>query len=213
MTVQPRMPIIEWKNARVVVPLVLLQSAIYMTLNQRSLGMSVATPATAVDNAIEFWSWTVWPYLALIALPPVLALMIRDRNLFRRTISAYLVAITLTFATFVIWPTHCPRPSPPTDNSWSSAAYRSLIGLDGPSCAFPSGHIIVPAVLCWAVWRDHHPQRHWAIAAFLLCSPSILTTKQHHAWDLIGGLAVAALGVLASGLINTWQTQSSDETQ
>lgn len=195
-----RQPLTQWSNARVVVPLVALQTLIYMTLNHRSLESSIETPAMLLDSVLGFQVWTVWAYVALIATPIVMALMIRSRDVFRRAIVAYVVAMTVTFLIIFSYPTHCPRPAPPTDLSWSSWAYRSLIAVDGPGCAFPSGHVIVPTVLCWAIWRDRHPYRVLALIWLIVSAPSILTTKQHHAVDLLGGLIVAGLGIVVAQL-------------
>ena len=198
MSLEPPQRMVEWSNARVVVPLVALQSLIYMILNRRAMDGSSATPATSLDVAVGFQSWTVWAYVALIATPVVMALMIRNRDIFRLAIVAYLIAMSATFTVFLVWPTHCPRPTPPMDASWNSWAYRALIAMDGPGCAFPSGHIIVPTILCWAIWRDRHPYRMGALLWLILSAPSILTTKQHHAWDLLGGLVVAGFGILVA---------------
>src|SRR5204863_529368 len=81
-------------NARVVVPLVALQSLIYMTLNHRSLEGSTETPAMLLDGVLGFHAWTVWAYVALIATPIMMALMIRSRDIFRRAIVAYVVAMS-----------------------------------------------------------------------------------------------------------------------
>lgn len=200
MNADLRQPLIQWSNARVAVPLVALQTLIYMTLNHRSLEGSTETPAILLDGVLGFQVWTVWAYVALIATPIVMALMIRSRDVFRRAIVAYVVAMSITFLIIFSYPTHCPRPAPPTDSSWSSWAYRSLIAVDGPGCAFPSGHVIVPTVLCWAIWRDRHPYRVGALIWLIVSVPSILTTKQHHAADLFGGLIVAGFGIVVGQL-------------
>lgn len=197
----PRPPLIAWSNLPAVVGLVTLQSTIYMTMNRAPLRPSVPVPANAVDAHVPFLVWTVWPYLALIAMPAPLALLIRDRSGFRRTIAAYAVAMGLTFLTYAAIPTHTPRPLPPTDDSLSSRAYRALVAVDSPECAFPSGHIVVPLVLSWGIWRDGHPWRFATLAAVLLAAPSIVTTGQHRTWDLVGGAAVAAIGVCAAEAI------------
>lgn len=195
MTSDSPLPMLQWSNLRTVVPLVLAQSTIYLSLNQRSLDASVATPATWLDTAVGFQTWTVWPYLILMAMPMVLALLIRQRECFQRAVVAYLLSMSVTFGVFIIWPTHCPRPEPPQDHSLSSWAYRAMIELDGPGCAFPSGHIVVPTLLCWAIWQDRHPYRWQVLLSLLLCAPAVLTTKQHHTWDLVGGLALASAAI------------------
>ncbi|MBA3708887.1 MAG: hypothetical protein H0W83_08730 [Planctomycetes bacterium] len=52
--------------------------------------------------------------------------------------------------------------------------------------------------IVWALAREH-PRWRWGIrAVFLAFALTILTTKQHYAVDLVGGLTTAAIGVVAS---------------
>jgi hypothetical protein len=187
-----------WHNAQVVLPLGVVQTSGYLWLNHVPLGPSHTLPMTAIDGWIPLWPWTVWPYLALVASEVVLPLFVRRREVFRRLLVAYALAMTTAFSFYLFWPTSYPRGSAPTDASWHSAAYRWLVAVDRPECCFPSGHIIVPALGCWALWRDGRRCGTWLLAAFALCAPSVLTTKQHYLWDVFGGLAVAALSLAAA---------------
>ena len=111
-------------------------------------------PLTLVDDWLPFWPWTVWPYLLLLALGPLLPLLIRHDLIFRRLLLAYLLAILTTFAFFLFWPTEYVRPAVPTDGSLTAAAYRMLIAVDTTACCFPSGHIVVPLLFGVGVWLD-----------------------------------------------------------
>jgi hypothetical protein len=75
-------------------------------------------------------------------------------------------------------------------------AYRSLLDFDSPECCFPSSHVIVPLLACFALRVDKSLGRWWPLvaASVVICCFSILTTKQHYVWDLIGGTGVAAAG-------------------
>ena len=181
-----------WQNARLVLPCTLVQSAVYALLNHYPLFPPRQLPLTVFDEAIPFWTWTVWPYLLLLALAPLLPLLIRGDLVFRRLFLAYLLAIPTTFAFFVFLPTEYQRPAVPSDGSLTSVAYRWLIEVDTEGCCFPSGHVVVPVLFGCGVWLDG--RRGGALLCVLvgLLTPSILTTKQHYAWDLLGALAIVA---------------------
>jgi membrane-associated phospholipid phosphatase len=66
-----------------------------------------------------------------------------------------------------------------------------LLASDTPANCFPSLHVALAAVSGVLLWR-----RGWRLAAVLwpcAIAVSTLTTKQHVAWDIPGGLALAAV--------------------
>jgi hypothetical protein len=195
-----------WEKARVILPVALVQSAAYTGLNHSPEAACHRLPLTALDEAIPFLPWTVWGYLLLLGLSVALPFLIRRRGVFRRTVLAYGAAVPAAFLVFLIWPTAYPRPCWAPDGTWSGWAYGWLIRLDTPECAFPSGHVLVPAISAWGVYRDGRWYGPWVLGLTLALSPTILTTKQHYLWDLLGGLALAAAGVLwAERLAPRWE--------
>jgi len=128
------------------------------------------------------------------------ALRIRQDRVLRIAVRAYFVCLAITVPIFLFWPTACPRPDLSSlDRGWDSAAFRLLADADTPACSFPSMHIMLPTIVCWAVWAERRPWAGWYIAAMFLLSFTILTTKQHYAWDWIGGLAIALIGIWIAG--------------
>jgi hypothetical protein len=188
-------------NARVIVPLAVPQSAVYFTLNHCPPFPTSELPMTWVDQATPFWLWTIWPYLLLLSSDLLLPLFVRDRTIFRRMIVAYIAAMSVTVPFWVFYPTSYPRPPLPDEDSWNVTAYRNMRAVDSSACCIPSGHILVPAVGCWGLIRDRRIRRGWGWAGFLGLSLTILTTKQHYFWDLLGGLVAAAIGIAVSGLV------------
>ena len=186
------------RNLRVVLPLVIGQTVVYWLLNHYPPLPSRTLPLTAVDRWMPFWTWTVWPYAALHLIAVLCALSVRDRRVFSQLVVSYAISMVLADVFFALWPTHFLRPAPPTDPSLSSAAYRWLIWVDTPQCCFPSIHIILPVLACTALWQDRGRKGIWPWVLVGACLPSILTTKQHYVWDLLGGLAVAAVGIAFS---------------
>jgi hypothetical protein len=194
-------PISLIQKIYLVAPLAVLQTSVYWLFNHYPVFPSRELPLTSIDRAVPFWIWTISAYFALIAMAVALPLLVGRRTVFRRLLQAYGISIVTAWLFFLLFPTHYPRPPMPTDDSWPSMAYRSLLEFDSPECCFPSSHVIVPLLACAALHRDGSLGRfrHYLTAFVLLCSLSILTTKQHYFWDLLGGSAAAALGWWLSG--------------
>jgi hypothetical protein len=183
------------RNLPAVALLVLGQGAVYWVLNHYPPLPSRTLPLLPVDRWVPFWTWTVWPYLFVHVMTVLLSLSVSDRRVFRRLVIAYAVASLLAAAFFIFRPTHYVRPPVPTDSSLSSIAYRWLVLVDTPECCFPSLHVIPSTLACVAWWQDRGPAGFWPSLVVGVCSLSILTTKQHYFWDMLGGWAVAAVGV------------------
>ncbi len=69
-------------------------------------------------------------------------------------------------------------------------------------------HIMLPTIVCWTVFAEG---RWWAngyAAVLLLLSATILTTKQHYAWDWLGGLVIAMIAIGVAGRWNPPETST-----
>lgn len=185
----------------VVAPLAVLQVGLYWLFNHFPLLPSRQLPLTWIDHATPFWLWTIWGYFALIAMAPGLPLLVQQKQVFRRLLRAYFISMGITWAFFLFFPTHYPRPPLPQDDSWPSLSYRALLEFDSPECCFPSSHVIVPLLACIGLRKDKCLGRWWPLVAVtvVVCCLSILTTKQHYVWDLLGGTAAASAGWFISG--------------
>lgn len=183
------------RNALFVFPIAIAQSVIYSAISHFPLFKPQALQLTWIDDAMPFLPWTIWPYLVMMFGSAVLALFVRDRRVFRQTLRAYLAAYAVTFAIHLFWPTVIERPNVADDGTFQTWAYRLLLTADAANSCFPSGHIVGPMILCWAMWRDNRRVGVWLIALFPWLSLTILTTKQHYFWDLLGGYAVGLLAI------------------
>ena len=188
------------RNLRVVAPLAVVQIAVYWLLNHFPLLPSRELALTWLDRVIPFWTWTIWGYFALDVSAISLPFAVRDRQVFRRLVVAYGISMGAAAMFFALWPTHYPRPPEPTDGSWHCLAYDWLVQVDTPECCFPSSHVIVPVIACAALWQDGRRGGFWLLLllAVAICTLTILTTKQHYLWDLLGGLAISAMAILVS---------------
>jgi hypothetical protein len=186
------------RNACIILPLAAVQTTAYWLINHFPIRPSSTLPLTAIDEAIPFLRWTVWPYLLLMVAGPILVLFIESWAVMRRVLIAYAFSAPPAFLVLLLFPTHSQRPAVESDLSLTGRVYSWLIEIDTPLCAFPSGHILVPTLAVWGVWIDRWRTRWLVLIGFGLLAPTILTTKQHYFWDLLGGLGFALIGILVS---------------
>lgn len=192
------------QNACVVVPVAIVHSAVYRFLTRHDLSTPHLLEPTWIDDRIPFLVWTIWPYAALVVICIAGPLLVRTPDVFRRTVIAYVSAVVMLLAFYLCMPTMIHRlEHDPLPSSWTWLLYRQFADGLGASCCFPSGHIVFPMIGCWAMLRDG-VRGALAVAVFAaLSSFSILTTKEHVAWDWLGGVAV---GTVAIVLADRWKT-------
>lgn len=154
-------------------------------------------PLTWLDRQIPFVEWTVWPYL-LLAGCIFLLMLLQDRFVFRYSLAAMIFGYSINLIIFAIWPTMLPREGLP--DGLHGAGFQWLYSIDTTANCFPSGHITAPLIAFYALTMEHRSKRRWLWTLFALLCPTILTTRQHYAVDLFGGLATGAFGLWAARL-------------
>jgi hypothetical protein len=193
--------VVAWRRRLSIVAIaLLLNSAVYLSINAYPLREPRLLPRTVVDDWLGWQAWTIWPYWLLLLAGPALTLAIRERRLLRATVRAYAVAIALDAAIWLLWPTRIVRPPLPQGlDGLTEAAWRCLYALDGLNNCFPSGHITIPAVAAVGFAAQYPRMRvvTWVVLAAL--APSVVSTGQHYAWDVLGGMATATIGLLLAG--------------
>lgn len=152
-------------------------------------------PLTWLDHALPLLPWTVWPYL-LLAGCIFLLLLVKDAAVFRRALAALAAGYSINLLIFAVWPTMLPRDGMP--DGLHGAGFAWLYSMDSPANCFPSGHITAPLIAFHALAVERPQHRWWLWAVFALLCPTILTTKQHYAADLAGGVATALFGLLVT---------------
>lgn len=143
---------------------------------------------SAVDRAIPFLPWTIAVYLSQFAFLFLALWLQTNSRALTRTFAAIAVATILSCAIFVVWPTAITRP--PVRN----AAFDALWLFDVPMNCFPSLHVALAAIAASFWPRRRWPAAIWAAAIAL----STLTTKQHYAVDVLGGVGAAAVAIVAA---------------
>ena len=156
-------------------------------------------PELALDRALPLVpSWAIVYgalYLFLILLP---ILVVRQDELIRRTVYAYLLIwITAYVFFFVVYPTAAPRPEKVSGEGFAVWGLRALYSSDPPYNCFPSLHVAHSFVSALACSRVHRRLGVIAMIFATLVAFSTLFTKQHYVVDLVAGvfLAFVAYGI------------------
>jgi membrane-associated phospholipid phosphatase len=172
--------------------------AFYYLLNSYPLFEPRDLPLTFIDQAIPFLLWTTWPYILLLLGNFVLPFLIHNRKHFIEMMMAFAIAVSINIIFWAFWPTTFPRPESPGGDGWTEQLYLLLISVDSPLNCFPSGHITVPTIQVWALTRGHGKTRWWLWPLLVLLGFSILSTKQHYFWDMLGGWGSASIGIMTA---------------
>ncbi|MEO7940620.1 MAG: phosphatase PAP2 family protein [Burkholderiaceae bacterium] len=189
-----------------VLALTTINSGLYMLVNAWPHGTPIMLPLNVIDRMLGWHAWTIWPYWALLLIGPLLALGLRERDVLLATARAYGVALTLNVTLWLSWPTHIVQRTLPSDlDALTTGAWHLLYTLDGPNNCFPSGHVTIPLVAASGLCVQYPRANRWLWPLLLGMLPSVVTTGQHYSWDILGGMATAACGVLIAG---PWRVRS-----
>lgn len=137
-------------------------------------------------------------YLFLILLP---IFVVRNDELIRRTVYAYLLIWITSYAFFfVFYATVAPRPPKVVGTGFGVWGLRALYSSDPPYNCFPSLHVAHSFVSALACYRVHRRLGIIAGISATFVALSTLLTKQHYVVDVIAGilLAFVASGVFLS---------------
>ena len=190
---QLRLPLVHNGNRLVAVVLGgMLIVALYLLPSRLQLRPTITLDRSFIDAWVPFLRWTIWFYVSeypLIFLAVWLGTDDRERS---RTFYAFILAAAIGLVIFILWPTAVARESPGSDGV-TGQLWRWLYSVDTPANALPSLHV---ANTCLAAVCLRRIGRAWRIIApiwAVLIVVSTLTTKQHYAIDIAGGVALAAV--------------------
>ena len=121
-----------------------------------------------------------------------------------RVLSGEIIAKVFALAIFLIYPTTMDRPGVEV-TGFSTWAMSFIYWTDTPTNLFPSVHCIESWLCCrGAIGLKRMPKWYtWLQFCFTaLVFASVLFTKQHIWPDILGGVALAELGLLLSRLLH-----------
>ena len=146
----------------------------------------------AIDRWIPFLPWTVWIYLPMYALVfHVAVFFVRTRHTLNRTIYSLLITWAISYSIFAIWPLSGPRVPPTNEDTWTMWMMGALQAVDPPNNTFPSLHVADLLCVSLGCYRDDRTGGAGLLALSLFPMMATVTTKQHYAADLVGGIVVA----------------------
>ena len=172
--------------------LLILLVPCYIFIGDGMRGRPTHTPSISWDRALPLYpAWALvygCLYLFLIVLP---VLVVREEDLIRRTVLAYLFVWITAYAFFFLYPTAAPRPARVPGDGFGAWGLRFLYGADPPFNCFPSLHVAHSFVSALACRRVNRRVGAAALACASLVGLSTLFTKQHYVADVAAGVLLA----------------------
>lgn len=150
--------------------------------------------ALGFESSIPFFPLFIFGYI-LVYLSVVLTyVVLRDAGDWRRAIVSFLLATTLAYAVFLLFPVRMTlRPDLAGLSGVSAAVTRFYYIIDLPFNCFPSLHVTYPTLATLVSWRHHRVWRLLFAAMALVVAISVVLVKQHYLADVAAGFANAAL--------------------
>ena len=152
-------------------------------------------PEIALDRAfplIPAWAIVYGALYVFLILLPIL--VVRQEELIRRTVYAYLLIwITAYLFFFVFYPTAAPRPEKVIGEGFAVWGLSILYSSDPPYNCFPSLHVAHSFVSALASYRVHRGLGIVALICATLVALSTLFTKQHYILDVLAGVLLALI--------------------
>jgi membrane-associated phospholipid phosphatase len=139
---------------------------------------------------VKEWIWAYGSIHLLIFLPPFFLNPVELRRLAQECIAAILIA----GGCFVIFAAPVGHTRiPPPDEPYHTL-FRSIFDFDGPFNSVPSLHVCYSAINLLAISRRSSTflRVSWGVWFFLIACSTLLV-HQHHALDIVTGLALALL--------------------
>jgi membrane-associated phospholipid phosphatase len=166
--------------------------ALFALPARHHLGKPLKLESSVVDDWIPFLEWTIWIYVSYYLFLILAIWLPRDDKL--RSDAAYglMLAAIIGLIVFTVFPTSVPRQSPNLTGA-TGVLWQLLHSVDTMVNALPSLHVANTCLASVALasrgglWRTAVPV--WAGLIIL----STLTTKQHYAIDVPGGLMLALI--------------------
>lgn len=140
------------------------------------------------ERSIPLWSWTIVPYWSLDLMYGVAFLLCKTRLEIRTLGRRLLTLQVLCVSCFLLFPLKFAFDRPP-QTGFFGMLFDLLMGFDKPFNQAPSLHVAISVVL-WSFYIRYvsKPWRILLTAWFLLIIVSVLTTWQHHFFDIPTGV-------------------------
>jgi len=191
----PAMPRRPWRRA--LAWLLFLWPFFYMTYGAAnflaSQRQSVPSVVFAWEHRVPFLAWTIVPYWTINAFYAASLFVCATRDELDRHGRRLLTAQVVAVAFFIVTPLKFTLAQPAT-SGLSGFLFTALASFDKPFNQAPSLHIALLVVL-WPLYARHVPRlAQWPLHLwFTVVGVSVLTTYQHHFFDIPTGVLLGAL--------------------
>ena len=190
---------------------VVLACAVFYSVPPVISGQQATTlNLSAWEQAIPYWPYSVWAYVAQYPLLIAVYAACKDAQRCGRFLYAAFMVQALAGLVFVLYPLRYPRP--PMPQAWqldtlTAALVQGVRSVDAPLNCLPSLHV-TSCLLC--IWMAADQPRAWRMGVALVAIASVastLTFKQHYFVDLVAAVPLAALGWWIAGRMTVNATQ------
>lgn len=153
-------------------------------------------PLSWLDNLVPFSPWTFFIYLSDYPMAVAVIFLIPTLDLFHSYGRVAFTCLGLSAVFFILMPTTYPRPIYDGLDPWAIRFMVNLVhGADNPTNCFPSMHVAITGAAAYAMRFQSRRvyALYWIWAGLIFAST--LTTKQHYAADIWGGMIVTAIAI------------------
>ena len=170
---------------------------LYFGIGALTLGRPLHMPEVALDRAVPVQPAWMLVYGSLYVFVFLPLLVVREEQLLRRAMRAYLTVLTVAYVGFVAYPTVAPWPAEVRGDGFSAWCLRLQYSLDWRYNCFPSLHVAHSFVSALTCSRVHRGVGFAAVLWASLIGISTLYTKQHYVVDVIAGTLLAYVAYFA----------------
>jgi membrane-associated phospholipid phosphatase len=187
--------IVAYLAARTLLATALVSLApVYFVIGELTRSWPTYRPELALDRAVPLQPAWMFVYGSLYVFVVILPLLVvRQQELARRAMRAYLTVMITAYIGFLLFPTLAPRPEDVVGDGFSAWTLRIAYSIDPPHGCFPSLHVAYSFVSALTCYRVHRGVGIAAAVWAALIGVSTLYTKQHYVVDVVAG-ALAAYG-------------------
>jgi len=165
---------------------------VYFVIGDLTRGQPTYVPDVALDRALSLQPAWMLVYGSLYVFAFLLPLLVvRQPELVRRALQAYLMVMIVSYVGFVLYPTAAPRPDQVLGDGFAAWSLRLAYSLDPPHGCYPSLHVAYSFVSALTCYRVHRGVGAAAGLWAALIGVSTLYTKQHYVADVIAGILAA----------------------
>jgi membrane-associated phospholipid phosphatase len=164
---------------------------LYFGIGALTAGRTIHMPAVALDRWVSVqpaWMFVYGSIYVFVLLP---LLVVRQQQLLRCAMKAYVMVLIVAYAGFLAYPTIAPRPAVVPAVGFLAWCLRLVYALDSPYNCFPSLHVAHSFVSALACYRVHRGVGFTAALWAALIAVSALYVRQHFVVDLIAGALAA----------------------